>query len=326
MQQTLREWSRRSAFLKISFYLIEDFIRGLKLSLGKLGTESGAAHAKFSEEESMIYIENIIHSYKTNGNIEKFSGTVAELGPGDNAGVAMLMRGEGCTQIDLVDRYYSDRNTEQQSKIYQHIADKYDLNHLKTTDSWDEQKIAGINWKIGQAAEDYFRQCADRNEPVYDFIVSCAVLEHLYDPLDCLQQMVGCLKSGGKILQIVDLRDHNMFTPVKHELFFLQIPSFIYPLTGKNSGRPNRILIHRYREVLESMKQAGLIDYSILVGSLADVGKIEPPQKFQDIDPEKQRQTIEFVEQHRHKFAQEFKHVDSQDLAVSGIFIDIIKK
>jgi len=276
MQQTLKESIKRFPFIKICAYLVEDLIKRLKLSVGQIGSESGAAHANYSVEESMTYIESALHSYKTNGNINKFSGSVAELGPGDSAGVAMLMRGEGCTQIDLVDRYYSNRNLEQQSKIYQHIADKYQLNHLKTTDSWDEQKIAGINWKIGQAAEDYFHQCAEKNEPVYDFIVSCAVLEHLYDPLSCLQQMLACLKPGGQILQIVDLRDHNMFTPIKHELFFLQVPSFIYPLMGRNSGRPNRILVHRYRDLLESMKQEGLIDYSILVGSLAGVGKIEP--------------------------------------------------
>lgn len=326
MQQTLKSQVKRFPFIKISAYIVEDFIKGLKLSVGKISSESGSAHANYSEEESLTYIESALQSYKTNGNIEKFSGTVAELGPGDNAGVAMLMRGEGCTQIDLVDRYYSNRNLQQQGKIYQQIANKYDLNHLKTTDSWDEQKIAGINWKIGVAAEDYFRDCAERNSPVYDFIVSCAVLEHLYDPLDCLQQMVACLKPGGQILQIVDLRDHNMFTPLKHELFFLQVPSFIYSLTGKNSGRPNRILVHRYRDVLESMKQEGLIDYSILIGRLADVGKINPPQKFEDIDSDKQRQAINFVEKHRHKFAKEFDHVDSQDLAVSGIFLNLIKK
>ena len=61
-------------------------------------------------------------------------------------------------------------------------------------------------------------------------------------------------------------------------------------------------------------------------GSLAGVGKIEPPQKFEDIEPEKQRQAINFVEEHRHKFAKEFNHVDSKDLAVSGIFLNLIKK
>lgn len=325
MQQTLKYRLKSFAWLRICVYVFDDFIKGLKLSMGQIATKSGT-HANRSVEESMTYIENVLHRYKITGNVEKFSGRVAELGPGDNAGVAMLMKGEGCTQVDLIDRYYSDRNFEQQNKIYQHLADKYDLDQLKTTDSWDEQKIAGINWNSGQAAEEYFQQCASQDGTVYDYIISCAVLEHLYDPLDCLQKMVACLKPGGKVLQIVDLRDHNLFSPIKHELFFLQIPSFIYPLIGKNSGKPNRILVHRYRDVLESMKQSGLIDYSILVGSLASIGEIEPPRKFLDIDPEKQRQAINFVEQHRHKFAPEFNQVDSQDLAVTGIFLNIVKK
>lgn len=288
---------------------------------------TGAAHSDLSEKESITYLEKALETYKIEGKIEKFSGTVAELGPGDSAGVGMLMRAEGCTQVDLIDRFYSNRDLKQQSKIYQLIADKYDLNHLKTTDFWDEQKIAGINWKIGEPAEVYFRKCVDKGDTKYDNIVSCAVLEHLYDPLDCLQQMVACLKPGGNILHIIDFRDHGMFTPVKNELFFLQIPSLIYPLIVKNTGKPNRILVHRYRDVLESMKQAGLIDYSILVMSLVGgVGRIYPAQKFEDIDLDKQNQAINFVEKHRHKFAKEFNHVDSKDLAVSGILLKVNKK
>jgi len=313
---------------KISAYIVDDFIKGSKMSFGQvLGSASGSAHSRTqSEVESVTYIENILADYKKIGGIEKFSGTVAELGPGDSAGVAMLLRGEGCSQIDLIDRYYSDRNLEQQDKIYQLLANKYNLNHLKTTNRWDEKAIAGISWKIGEAAEDYFANCAQTGDKSYDYIVSCAVLEHLYNPLDCIIQMVKCLKPGGQMFHFIDFRDHEMFTPVKHELYYLQIPTSTYVFATQNSGRPNRILTHRYRDILESLKQQELIDYSIIVQNLVDVGAIDDPQKFSDIDPDKTKQAINFVDQHRHKFASEFADVDASDLAISGIFLKVIKK
>jgi SAM-dependent methyltransferase len=328
MSNTREDLLKRFPAAKISAYIVDDFIKGRKISFGQvIGTASGSTHSRTqSEVESVTYIENVLADYKRKGGIEKFSGIVAELGPGDSAGVAMLLRGEGCTQVDLIDRYYSDRNLEQQDKIYQLLANKYNLNHLKTTDIWDEKAIEGISWKIGEAAEDYFANCAQTGDKSYDYIVSCAVLEHLYDPLDCIVQMVKCLKPGGQMFHFIDFRDHEMFTPVKHELYYLQIPTSAYVLATKNAGRPNRILTHRYRGILESLKQQGLIDYSIIVQSLVDVGKIDDPHEFADIDPDKTKQAIDFVDQHRHKFASEFADVDACDLAVSGIFLKVIKK
>lgn len=94
----------------------------------------------------------------------------------------------------------------------------------------------------------------------------------------------------------------------------------------RNSGRPNRILLHRYRDVLESMKNSGLIDYAILITNLVSVGEITPHQIWEDIPIDKRRQAINFVEEHRRKFAREFHHVNSQDLAASGIFLIVTKK
>jgi hypothetical protein len=73
------------------------------------------------------------------------------------------------------------------------------------------------------------------------------------------------------------------------------------------------------------MKNSGLIDYSILVTQLVSVGEITPHQIFEDIDMDKRRKAINFVEKHRQKFAREFRHVDSQDLAIAGIFLIVTK-
>lgn len=326
LKENVKSLLNYSPLLKASALVAHDFIYGIRLSSGNLDTESGATHASLSEEESVSYIEEVFTDYKKYGSLDKFSGVSAELGPGDNAGVALLMRCDGCDRVDLVDRYFSRRNPEQQIRIYQALAQKYELYNFISQDLWDDQGLAGINWKIGQAAEVYFRKCAQEKGEVYDFIVSRAVLEHLYNPLDALRDMVACLKPGGRMFHKVDLRDHGMFTPKHHELTFLEIPSSIYRLMVHNTGRPNRILVHRYREVLEQMKINGMIDYLLLVTRIAGFGDITPHQRLEDIDRDKRRQGVEFVEEHRQKFSREFCSVNSTDLAIAGIFLVVTKK
>jgi SAM-dependent methyltransferase len=315
-----------SPSLKATAFVIDDFIKGIRLAMGNLETDSGATHSELSEEKSVSYIEEVFKDYKHYGGIERFQGIAAEIGPGDNAGVALLMRRDGCDRVDLIDRYHSYRNPGQQSRIYETLAQRYKLDDFREKDGWDERTLAGIQWKIGQPAELYFKKCAIEQGKIYDFIVSRAVLEHLYNPLDALHDMVDCLKPGGHMFHVIDFRDHGMFTPKHHELTFLEIPGFIYPLMVYNTGRPNRILLHRYRDALESMKRKGLIDYSILVICLVSYGFLASYQRFEDIDKVKQRQAVDFVEAHRKKFASEFSHVDSTELAISGIFLKVTKK
>lgn len=68
------------------------------------------------------------------------------------------------------------------------------------------------------------------------------------------------------------------------------------------------------------MKSNSLIDYSLLVTRLVSFRDITLHQKFEYIDADKRHQAINLVEYHRQKFAREFRHVNSQDIAISGIF------
>ncbi len=324
-QNLIKKFIKQSFLLKTIALIVSDILWGLRLAIGKNESDSGSTHSRYSEKESVNYIEEVFTDYKRYGSVEHFDGIAAEVGPGDNCGVALLMRLDGCKRIDLVDRYLSNRKLEQQNKVYQALSKRHTIDIFKAKEVWDDRALIGIDWKIGQAAEVYFKQCAQNSGEIYDFIVSRAVLEHLYNPIDALRYMLDCLKPGGKMLHKVDLRDHRMFTPNHDELKFLEVPSSIYPLMVKNSGRPNRIFAHRYRQFLEEMKSLGTIDYSFLVTHLVDVGEIKPHCNFDDIELGKQKQAIAFVETHRQNIASEFCDVSSQDLAISGIFLCIIK-
>ncbi|MBW4621965.1 MAG: class I SAM-dependent methyltransferase [Cyanosarcina radialis HA8281-LM2] len=326
IKQTVKNLVSRWPMVKSAAFVADDLIWGLKLATGTIGSDTGATHLNLSESESLSYIEEVFADYKKYGTVDKFYGSVAELGPGDNAGVALLMRKDGCDRVDLIDRFLSHRDSQQQAKIYSALSQQYQLDEFKTKDEWDEKALAGIDWRVGEPAEIYFQKCAQNRGGIYDFIISRAVLEHLYNPLDTLRYMVACLKPGGKLLHKIDCRDHGLYTPEHHELTFLEIPTPIYRLMSRNAGRPNRITIDRYRNLLSEMKQSGAIDYSLLVTHLVAVGDILPHQEFDNIDPEQQRQAIAFVDSHRSKFADEFRDVDSRDLAVSGVFLIATKR
>lgn len=318
-------WNRWPA-LKAAVLMLDDLRWGIRLLGGHIGTDSGATHADLSDEDSVRYIEEVFADYKRYGKLECLSGIAAEIGPGDNVGVAMLMRQDGCHQVDLVDRYESRRDRQQQDRIYDALSKKYGLEWLRPTHSWNDREISGITPRIGQPAEEYFKECAQKRKPIYDLIVSRSVLEHLYDPLDALDRMISCLNPGGCMLHKIDLRDHGLFTPQHHELTFLTFPTIIYRWMTKYSGRPNRVLFHRYRERLERLKEKGLIDYSIHVTRLTGVGDIVPHQLYEDVTAVVWRQATQSIEQYRSRFAAEFLHVESRALAVGGVFLTVLRR
>jgi hypothetical protein len=118
-----------------------------------------------------------------------------------------------------------------------------------------------------------------------------------------------------------DLRDHEMFTPEHHELTFLRFQSDFYWSMTHNSGRPNRVLFHRYRERLELLRQAKRIDYVVLIARLAGVGDVIPHQLPEKIDADTWRRAERFVEEYRPRVARELSQVASRDLAVAGLFL-----
>ncbi len=305
--------------------MVDDLWWGVRLRTGHIDTDSGMTHAMLSLEESTRYIESVLSDYKRYGSLTTLRGVAAEVGPGDNAGVALLMRGEGCDCVDLIDRYVSRRDPDKHHRIYEALSEKYNLSHFKRGFHWNDHDLDGIMQKVGHSAEAYFRECSRNVEPVYDLIVSRAVMQHLFDPLGAMETMTACLKPGGHMIHKIDLRDLNMFTPQKHELTFLRFPHVMYRHMTRNSGRPNRVLLHRYRAVLEKLKAHGLIVYDIFITRLIGVGDLTPHLRPAEISVEMWRQAEGVVESYRRHFAREFVAVDSRDLAVTGVFVVVTR-
>jgi SAM-dependent methyltransferase len=278
-------------------------------------TTSGAAHADRNESEAVGYIVSVFDKYKSASGLDRFHGKVAEIGPGDSCGIGLMFLADGCTQVDLVDRFYSERDEAHQQSINREIVKlKPALATLLHDDSLSEKSFSGMSRHYGQnaAAETFFE-----NNQGYDFIVSCAVLEHVYDPLRAIKAASAALNPGGMLLHQIDCRDHGQFSTSFHELKFLEIPVAMYsPL--KWGGGPNRVRLSAYIGTLNSLP----LDYRILVTSLAGVAHaLEPALPLEQISKPTLDASREFVNGVRGRFAAPFRDMPIEDLMVTSFMI-----
>ena len=153
-----------------------------------------------SPEALHQYAKVNLSCYKLWAGIEHFHGRVAEVGPGGASALAELLLADGCLQVDQVDRFTHATSRPSSPDIYRYRA----------------------------AGETFFNTHGG-----YDYILSCAVMEHLTDPLQALRSMAGALKPGGVMIHAVDCRDHGQFSKHLHDLSFLRIPPFLYFPQGR---------------------------------------------------------------------------------------------
>lgn len=312
----IREFVKKRFWLTCAYYVVDNASTRFRGYTGDIETDSGTAHLGRSIESSLAYIEEVFNDYKRYSGVSQFSGNVAEVGPGDNCGVGLMCLADGCTSVDLVDRFYSKRDAEQHAGIYRALIERYPDRFAKLgdLDVNDETTFRGLRRYYGEraAAETFFSE-PDR----YRFIVSRAVLEHVYDPRLAIERMVSALKQGGLMLHKVDFRDHSMFSDNMHELKFFEVPDFLYLRMTRDTGRPNRVLIDTYRRVLEDVAP----DHEILVTRLAGVGDIDPHLPYDRIDAGRRKTSVDYVRSVRSKFAKSLRAISDEDLSVAGIFL-----
>ncbi len=313
----LERWPR----VKALAFVAENAMWVVRLRLGWIRTKYGS-HRTLPLSESVAYIERVFADYLRYGEMPHFHGRVAELGPGENAGVALLIRKDGGEQVDLVDRFQGYVDEDQQRRIYEALSKGHDLEAFRIGSDWHRMRVLGVNWNVGMSAEKFMTACpAD----AYDFIVSRAVLEHLSEPLTALREMSRALRPGGMLLHEVDLRDHQHFSRNHDELTWLGFSSRLWRLMTSRSGRPNRVLAHRYRSMLERLQRSDGVQYRLLVKALVGGQEIDPGVPYDAIPIEMRQRAVSLVESRRSRFAREFQNVDAADLAVTTVFIVVTK-
>lgn len=232
-----------------------------------------------STEDVQKYAERTFSYYKSWSGLYHFYGRVAEVGPGNVSAIAKMFLADGCAQVDQIERYaYEMDSADERIALYLEPAEHFFANHRG-----------------------------------YDFIISCAVMEHLYDPLRALRAMSAALNPGGMMIHWIDCRDHNQFSDCFHDLSFLRIPPRLYwPLTLA-SGL-NRVRISAY---LSTLKPFGF-DCKVLVTALSGVPDlIIPAKEFGDLEPAVLEQSRRNLAAIRPRLAKPFRSMPDKELMIS---------
>ncbi|MSP67535.1 MAG: methyltransferase domain-containing protein [Alphaproteobacteria bacterium] len=299
---------KRSLTLACAYYLFDDWRAGRRIRAGRIETESGRRHAGLSLDASIAYVERVHRDYLAYSGLDRLCGTIAEIGPGDSFGVALLLLGGGATAVHAIDRFRPRRDATAERALHAALAERHGLTQLLAPDA-GAGALRGLTYHPGTPAETFFRDRGLR----FDAVVSRAVLEHLYDPLTALDDMLRALLPGGCLIHRIDLRDHGMFAGL-HPLTFLTVAPALYRRMTRHSNRPNRVLLPAYAEWLASRGASGSLRITRLVGQ-----REEYPALPWDALPKLRRERALLTVRHiRPRLATPFDRMADADLAVSG--------
>ncbi len=179
--------------------------------------------------------------------------SVLEIGPGNNFGVALVLKCAGAGRVAVTDRFLARYQAPYHGPLYRALreamAAEYPAFDLAPLDAW----IASGSHAGGtvEAIEMPLELFAARHAQQFDFVFSNAVLEHVYDTAQAAKSLYAILAAGGRGYHQVDFRDHRDFS---RPLEYLLLPDgdFRALLERCHCECGNRIRPHEMDALLRS--------------------------------------------------------------------------
>ncbi|HJT27558.1 MAG TPA: methyltransferase domain-containing protein [Pyrinomonadaceae bacterium] len=323
MRNFVKRLARRSRSAIIIYKIFDNRRLKKRIESGDIETIHGSTHLNQSVTESLAYIEKQIANYINYAGLSAGAlkgRRILELGPGDNLGVALKFLAAGAASVVCLDRFYSKRNTAHEREIYRALREtlsaeekvKFD-EAVTLTDgvAFNPEKLQTI---YGDTLETFAAKLEKRK---FDLILSCAVLEEIYDLDPTFAAMDALLVPGGQLIHTIDLTDYGMFrNQGMHPLTFLTISEAVYQRMASDSGLPNRKRLGYYRE---KMKQLGYRS-KLFITSVLPSGRLEPateyvPGRF------KSEGSSRMIAEVRNRLDSEFKTLDDEELLIDGVLL-----
>jgi SAM-dependent methyltransferase len=330
MSGGLKKIAAQSKTLIIAHRIFDNWRRRRAFKAGNTVSAYGSTHEHWSLEKSVSYIDLVYREYIEYSGLtpEAFRGRrILEVGPGDNFGVALkFLAVAGAEKVVCLDKFYSERNVDQQTRIYQELRKQLNADEAKVFDeSIKLEKGIDLNPERVQYIYGHGVEEADQIlEPgSFNFILSRAVIHNVYDIERGFEAMDRLLAPGGYMLHKIDLSDENMFSSRgMHPLTFLTIPERIYFLMARDSGKPNRKLIGDYRE---QMVKRGY-DTKILISTVLGEGPLPQYKETIEQGVDYGNKTVSLINEIRSNLAAPYRKRSEAELATTGIFLVGTKK
>ena len=324
MSTALKKIAAQSKTLIIVHRIYDNWRRRRAFKAGNTVSTYGSTHESWSLEKSVNYINLVYREYLEYAGLgpEALRGSrILEVGPGDNFGVALKFLAAGAAKVVCLDKFYSERNIDQQTRIYHELRKQLSADEACVFD--EAIKVNGdieLNEERLQYIYGHGIEEADQILPPhsFDFIVSRAVIHNVYDVERGFEAMDRLLAPGGYSLHKIDLSDENMFSSRgMHPLTFLTIPERIYYLMASDSGKPNRKLVGDYRE---QMQKRGY-QSKILITTVLGTGPLVPHKEKIEQGVDYSDKTLSLIKQIRSRLAAPFRDRSDAELAATGIFL-----
>lgn len=330
MSAALKKLAAQSKTLIIVHRIFDNWRRRRAFKAGNTVSAYGSTHEFWSLEKSVSYIDMVYREYIGYSGLgaEGFRGSrILEVGPGDNFGVALkLLAAAGAEKVVCLDKFYSERNVDQQTRIYRELRKQLSADEARVFD--ESIKLDnGIDLNPERLQYIYGHGIEEADQILepgsFNFILSRAVIHNVYDIERGFEAMDRLLAPGGYMLHKIDLSDENMFSSRgMHPLTFLTIPERIYYLMASDSGKPNRKLIGDYREQL--VKRG--YDTKILITAVLAEGPLAPHKERIESGVDYGGKTRFLINEIRPKLTAPYRNCSDDELATTGIFLIGTKK
>lgn len=328
MSAALKKLAAQSKTLIIVHRIFDNWRRRRAFKAGNTVSAYGSTHEFWSLEKSVSYINMVHREYMEYSGLtpEAFRGSrILEVGPGDNFGVALKFLAAGAEKVVCLDKFYSERHVDQQTRIYQELRKQLSADEGRVFD--DSIKLDNgidLNGERLQYIYGHGIEEADQilEQGSFNFILSRAVIHNVYDIERGFEAMDRLLAPGGYMMHKIDLSDENMFSSRgMHPLTFLTIPESIYYLMASDSGKPNRKLIGDYRE---QMVKRGY-ETRIWISGVLGEGPLAPHKEKIESGVDFGGKTRLLINEIRPKLSAPYRNRSDEELATTGIFL-IAKK
>lgn len=322
----MKRWARKSKLLIIAFKVFQNWRMRRRFAAGSIETEHGSTHSSKTLAESLNYIDEQFDDYLTYGELTReqlWDKRILELGFGDNVGVALRFLAAGASQVVGIDKFYSKRDVGREREVYAALRQKLsgaeqerfdDAVDLTDGIKFNPNKLSCINGLDLEAAAG---ELASEGK-IFDFIISRAVIEEIYEPERFFLAADRLLAPAGLMLHKIDLSDYGIFADGgMHELTFLTINESLYRLMATDSGIPNRKLIDYYRQQMGGLGY----DARFFITSLVGYGPVVPHKENVALENGSFKIVRAAINEIRPKLSQPFGDMTDEDLMVRGTFL-----